>query len=102
MEIVANDKYLNDFIDLALDVKHGAARQMIVLALGKLKSPQSVDALIKLLDDEAVCGHAAIALGKLRASKAINKLSSMSNHRNKWIRDEVKKSIALINKANIK
>ncbi len=94
LEIIASDKYAEQLISLASDKQHGTSRQMLVVGLGKLKkSPQVVDALILLLDDEDVSGHAVIALGKLKALKAAPKLKQLQNDSKRWIRTEVNKAL---------
>lgn len=93
LEILASDKYTDQLINLVLDKKHGSARQMIVVGLGRLKSPKVVDVLINLLDDDDVCGHAVIALGRLKALKAASKLKQLRNHPKHWIKVEVNKAL---------
>ena len=93
LEILATDKYADELISLASDKKHGSARQMIVVGLGRLKSPQVVDVLIGLLDDEEVCGHAVMALGKLKAIKSAPKLKALREHPKRWIKTEVNKAL---------
>ena len=58
LAVVADQSLFEQLCELVRDRRHGTARQMIVLALGKMKNPQAIDALIELLDDEDVSGHA--------------------------------------------
>lgn len=70
---------------------------MIVVGLGRLKAtPQVADVLIGLLDDEDLCGHAVMALGKLKVLRAVDKLKSLREHPKRWIRTEVNKALKRI------
>ena len=46
------------------------SRQMFALALGKVPSEKSENALIQVLDDDEIAPHALEALGKLKSKKA--------------------------------
>ncbi|MCZ7585716.1 MAG: HEAT repeat domain-containing protein [Deltaproteobacteria bacterium] len=100
LEVLANDEIAEDMVRLARDRSHGAAREMIVMGLGKLKNNRSVvDTLIALLDDEEVAGHAVIALGKLQAKSARSHLDHFLSHPKTWVRNAAKKAVARIDKA---
>lgn len=94
--LLASDKYANQLIALATDRSHGAARQMVVVGLARLKDSRVSNVLMELLDDPTVCGHAVIALGKLREKRAGPLLMSLQNHSQKWVRTEVKKALKRI------
>ncbi len=72
IEVLASERYLSEMAALARDRTHGRAREMIVLGLGKVRTPESEALLIELLSDEDICGHAVCALGILRAGSAIS------------------------------
>jgi HEAT repeat protein len=75
---------------------YGRARQMVVVALGKMKKNAAsvMDVLIELLVDEDVAGHAVIALGKLKDQRAREAVAALQNHPKAWVRAEVKKALA--------
>ncbi len=96
LEVVADDSRARDLIELATERKYGTARQMIVLGLAKLKDADSIRALLELLNDPEVEGHAIIALGKRRATHATPLIERFLGHPNTWIRREAKKALARI------
>lgn len=74
-----------DIADLITDRGYGAARQMMVQALGRIGGrrcrPQVVELLVGLLDDDDVVLHALHAVGTLKITAAIPKLDQLStNH----------------------
>ena len=78
---------------LVLDRRHGTARQMIVLGLGKSRDPRIVAVLIQLLADEDVEGHAIDALGQLRATAARSAIEARLAHPKAWIRKQAKRAL---------
>ena len=62
----ASRKYIQDYLDIIADPGYGAARQMLVLLVGRLKVEQAIPLLIRLLDDPSMTAHAIIALGRFR------------------------------------
>lgn len=93
IEVLACDRFFADLASLVTDRSHGRAREMVVLALGKIKSDSAERLLIEMLDDDDVCGHAVIALGKLRSRAAEGKIRTLLNHPRAWIRREARKAI---------
>lgn len=100
LSVVADDGVFGEIVDLLREKRHGQSRQMLALALGKMKDPRAVDVLLELLGDEDVAGHAIMALGRLKAKKARAKIESFLTHPKAWVRKEAKKAIAKINKAS--
>lgn len=96
LEVAANDQIASDLISIATDKSYGRARQMIVLGLARLKSPRAERALIELLSDDDVNGHAVIALGKRRSQAAARAISRLLVHSNPWVRKEAKKALERI------
>lgn len=66
-------------------------RQSFVMLSGDLKLPEHAAALIELLDDPDVVGHAILSLRKLKVASARSKVATLANHRRAWIRTEVRK-----------
>jgi hypothetical protein len=95
LEVVADKKVLDDLIRIALDPSHGIARQMVVLALGNIQNPKSIETSMSLLDDREVVLHALLALSRLKATEALPKIEQLLNHPDapvrKYARHAVKK-----------
>jgi HEAT repeat protein len=94
--VVAGDSVRDELVALARDPSFGDARQMVVMALGKMKTNTAavVDVLVGLLGDEQVTGHAVIALGKLKDRRAHDAVAALETHPKAWVRAEVKKALA--------
>jgi HEAT repeat protein len=95
---VADDNVLNDVVGLIRDKTYGKAREMLVVALGNMKSPDVKNILIELLDDEDLAGYAIMALGKLKCKEARSAIERFQTHPKSWVRREAKKALARINK----
>ena len=98
LSVVADDSVYADIVNLAQDKRHGKAREMVVVALGNMRTPDAVEVLTNLLNDDEVAGHAIIALGKLKAKEAKENIEPFLNHPKAWIRKEAKRAIAKIDK----
>jgi len=99
---VADDAVFEDLANIVRDERHGKAREMVAVALGKVKHPGAVDVLVSLLKDGQVPGHALIALGMLRPEKARASIIPYLNHEMPWIRSEAKRALAKIDKAKLR
>ena len=102
LEVVVDDSVYDDIVKLVTDKRYGDGREMLAMAMGKMKNPKAVDVLIGLLDDNDVAGHAIIGLGRLKNEKALPHLNKFINHPKTWWRNEAKKAIAKIEKAKEK
>jgi len=96
LEVVADDTVFDEVADLARDRGYGRDRQMVVLALARMTNPGAVDVLSEVLDDETVAGHAVMALGRLKASRARSVIEGCLDHPQPWVRKEAKKALAKI------
>lgn len=94
LAVVATDAVAADLLRLAQDKIHGKTREMLVVALGNLHTEKSIDILINLLRDKEVCGHAIIALRKLKARKAEPFIKPFTAHSKAWIRREAQKALS--------
>ncbi len=74
------------------------SRQMFVLALGKTKKhkSESEKLLLELTFDNQVPLHAIIALGKLKSTKSIERLTELTTDKNKTIKKEAIKALKKI------
>lgn len=93
LEVLAADEIFEDIVKLVQDKRHGIARQMLVMALGKMKNPNAVDVLIGLLGDDDVVGHALSSLKKLNAKRAYTHIIRLTNHPNSWVRKVTKQTL---------
>lgn len=91
--MLASDEVFEEIVQLVQDKKHGKAREMLAMALGKMKNPKAVDVLMSLLNDEVVVGHALIGLRKLKAGKARTLIEPLLHHPKAWVRKEAKHAL---------
>ena len=98
LSVVADDSVCDEIIELALDPKHGQARQLLVLTLGNMQNPRAAETAMKLLndDDDMVAGHAIMALGRLKAKRSRSLLKPFLHHRRAWVRREAQKAVQRI------
>lgn len=62
LAFLADERAAAELIELASSRRHGNARAALVMALGRLDAPGVFDALVHLLGDPGVGGHALVAL----------------------------------------
>jgi HEAT repeat protein len=91
---VADERHFEEVVALAKHRRYGKARELVVLALGNMRDPRAITALLELLSDEEVAGYAIRALGKLRAREARDPIATFLKHPNAWVRTEAKCSIS--------
>jgi PBS lyase HEAT-like repeat len=96
LEILWDDEWFDDLVSLARDESFGKAREMVVLGLGRSKRPEAVHALIALLDDPVVSGHAVKALRQLKAPEARAGLERMLRDERAWVRTEAQRALAAL------
>lgn len=99
MEVIADNSVADEILEIVGNPSNGMARQMFVLALGKIGSRASIPVLLKLLEQDEVAGHAVEALGKLQAVEATGELQRLAAHGKPWVRKAAVKALAQIAKA---
>ena len=62
---LADDSIADELVELARDRRHGGSREMLMDALARTKDKRALDALVDLVDDDDVAGHAISALRRL-------------------------------------
>ena len=72
---LADAELADDLLELIGDRRHGRAREMLCDALKRTKDPRAPDALIKLIDDDDVAGHAIYALRSYGPKSALPHLT---------------------------
>ncbi len=101
LSVVARDPVFEEVSALARDKRHGKAREMLAVALGNMKkTSEAIDVLMDLLTDDVVAGHAAMALGRLKATQAIPALENLLDHPKDWVRIEAERAINKISKGS--
>jgi len=98
LSVVATDDVFDDIVSLFRNKEYGRTREMLALALARMKNPRAVDALIESLDDEEVAGHAVMALRKMNAKKAESAMRPFTEHPKTWIRNEAKRALEKMKK----
>ncbi len=108
LERIVDDRDYDVLAELARDPRNGAARGMIVLALGKMrKHPEAVDLVVEHLDDERLVWFALKALRKLAGRKSTRARVAAFRHRiepfaaskKTDLRNEAKAILAKLDKA---
>lgn len=98
IKVAATNTEYEDIVQLLEDRSNGYSRQMLTLSLANMKDPRVADELLNLLDDDLVCGHAVMALGKIKVEKARSAIEPFLNHEKAWIRGEAIKAIQRIDR----
>ncbi|MDZ8171639.1 HEAT repeat domain-containing protein [Microbacterium xanthum] len=72
LEVVWDDAFYDELVELASDTSFGRAREMIVLGLTRSKNAAADAVLVELMDDSDVGGHAVKALAKIAAKRSVS------------------------------
>jgi HEAT repeat protein len=96
LSVVADDSVFDELKRLALDEQHGKAREMLVLALGNMRNPDTVPVLMELLKDDELTAHSLSALGKLRARAARSEVEKFLGHPRALVRKQAKLALKRI------
>lgn len=100
---ICNDSNYEELKPLILDKSYGKDREMLVYGLKNIKkTPEVVDFLILLLDDEDTYGHAIAALYKLKAVKAKPYFELFKNDKKTFVRNDARKALLMIEKLEAK
>jgi hypothetical protein len=73
------------------DQRFGKGRESFTMLLGHYGGPAQIPALIELLGDPQVCGHAVYALRLLCASEAADRVRPFLESPKTWVRQEARK-----------
>src|SRR5207247_8819596 len=80
LAIVPNDYVFDDLVAIACDKLYSNAREMIAIALGKSSNQKAIRALIALLSDPEVQGHAVMTLVDLQAKEGVPAIRKLVHH----------------------
>ena len=93
LSVIATDADYAELVNIVTTKEHGKAREMVAVALGRMKNSAAGKMLTELLSDDDIVGHAAMALNKLRYLPALPILESLRDHHKAWVRKEIHKAI---------
>jgi hypothetical protein len=99
LEAVADESVFDELAAIALERRHGRAREMVVLALGRMKDRRATEVLLQLLDDPDVNGHAVSALAKLAPPTARSALRRFLDDERAWVRKAALRGLARIDRS---
>jgi HEAT repeat protein len=68
---LADDSIADELVELAQDRRHGSSREMLMDALARTKDERALGALVELVDDDDVAGHAISALRRLGPKRSL-------------------------------
>ena len=97
-EHLYSDLYFDQIKKISEDKNNGMSRQMFVRALGKTKKNKSITEklLLELTFDKEVALQAISSLGKLKSTNSIERLTELTNDKNKTIKKEANKALKKI------
>lgn len=111
LSVVADDSVFDDLVELLTDERHGAARELLALALLNMKRPQNraraEEILIHLADKSTGEGpnadftpvYAVRALGRMKSSKGKAHVRRFLEHPDPDVRKAARKALERIEKA---
>jgi hypothetical protein len=94
--VIITPKDEDNILSIILNKNNGKSRQMFVYSLWKIMSENIENALINLLNDNDVNGHAIFALGRMKSQKAKTGIASFLQNSNAWKRREAKTALKRI------
>ncbi|MCH3883385.1 HEAT repeat domain-containing protein [Tenacibaculum aquimarinum] len=97
-ENLYSDLYFEQIKKISEDKNNGMSRQMFVMAIGKTKKHKlnAEKLLLELTFDNQVALHAISSLGKLKSTNSIERLTELTNDKNKTIKKEANKALKKI------
>jgi HEAT repeat protein len=94
---LADVSLLDEIEVLVQEAALGKARELLVVALGTVKSPRAVKLLLALIDDPAVGGHALLALRRAGAKVPSARVEQFTQDSRGWVRNEARRLIGRTN-----
>lgn len=98
LSVAATESDFEDIVDLLREKRHGKAREMLGVALGRMQDPRAPSVLQEMLKDDGVAGHAIIALGQLGVRQARSQIERFLRDERAWVRKEAKKALERIDR----
>jgi hypothetical protein len=98
LSIVDVSGFEKEIIELVRDHNFGMARQMLVIALGKIGGSEAEDAALSSLQDKDLVLHAIDALGAMRSARSVSPLKELLHHDRSAVRKAAKKALQRLQK----
>ncbi len=98
LAIISDESQLNEMLKIALEKKHGIARQMIVEGLGSFRTDEVKHTLINLLKDDEVVGHAINALSKIGDGSTKCHIEPFVTYKVAWVRKAAIRALKKLDK----
>lgn len=98
LNVVVDDSVFDEVAELLLDRGYGKDREMIALAMRRMKNPRTGEILLSIIDDQTIAGHVIQALRTIGYTKARREIEPYTEHARTWWRNEAKKAIAKFDK----
>jgi HEAT repeat protein len=95
LSVVADDSAFDALARFVRDKRYGKAREMVVVALGKVKNERRAEALhllTELLDDDELSGHALLGLEKLGDARALPAVERLAESPDRLLRTRAKRA----------
>ncbi len=91
LEVLWDDRYFDELVDLAGRREFGRAREMVVLGLARSGRPETTAVLLELCDDADVNGHAVRVLARKTLARRVPEqarhvFERMSGDPRAWVR----------------
>jgi hypothetical protein len=96
LSVVADDSVYDEIVSYISNAGFGRSREMLVLALAKMRTRNADEILMRLLNDKDLVGHALIAVRKRKFKGAMDIARSFENDPHEWIRKEAKKTVDVL------
>jgi hypothetical protein len=96
LSIVSVEGFEDQIIQLCRNRKYGAARQMLILGLGRFGSSEAEQTAVESLNDDQVQLHAIGALAKMKSKRALFELEKLLTDKRAAVRKEARKAITKI------
>lgn len=93
LSIILDKNSVDALLKIAQEKEHGTSRQMVIVALGKLRNKKAIPVLLKLLYDEEVVAHVIWALSYFKDPSLIPFIEPFVNSKRPLVHNEAKKAI---------
>ena len=98
--VIEDKSTYDEVLNLCKDPSNGESRQMMLTILRKIKTEESFNILLDLLNDETVRGHAICELRKWGEPKALDAIICLEVKKGLYEAKEKKKAIEKLSKLN--
>jgi hypothetical protein len=95
-QLRGGERVFDQVRSLCFDRRFGKGRESFTMLLGRYGGETQIPALIKLLADPEICGHAVYALRLLGATEAADSIRPFLDSPKTWVRKEAQKFLQRI------